>query len=177
MGARRRASPVACAGLPPTRKRARNARPCSSPGAADDPFQFRWDASPRSAQRLRLALQDGGEAVGRRLPREGEAAGDRLEKNDAKGPEVSARVDLLAPSLLRRHVGGRPDHNARRRFDPRLLRAGRLGVLGDPEVEDLDKPVGPDHHVLRLDVAVDDPGLMCGGGRTGDLERDVQAGE
>lgn len=32
--------------------------------------------------------------------------------------------------------------------------------LGEPEVEDLQEPVGRDHQILRLQVAMDDPGAV-----------------
>src|SRR5262249_8882683 len=44
------------------------------------------------------------------------------------------------------------------------------------EVENLDDAVTSQHHVLRLDVAVHDPGLVRGGERGGDLRRDVEGG-
>ena len=47
--------------------------------------------------------------------------------------------------------------------------------LREAEVEHLDVAVAPDHHVLRLDVAVDDPGVVRGGQRGGHLRRDPDA--
>ena len=39
---------------------------------------------------------------------------------------------------------------------------GLLGQLGDPKVEHLHITVGAQHDVLRLDIAMDDAGLVCG---------------
>ena len=44
---------------------------------------------------------------------------------------------------------------------------------GDPEVEHLDLPLGRDHDVAGLDVAVDDSGRMSGGQRAGHLLGDA----
>ena len=115
-----------------------------------------------------------------RAPAEGALPGQHLEEDDPQRVEVRPRVDRLAERLLRRHVVGRPEHRA----DPRELRRGpaarRLGGrvdLGDPEVEDLHEVrvavVLDEHHVLGLEVAVDDARGVRGAERRGDAPQDV----
>ena len=50
----------------------------------------------------------------------------------------------------------------------------RLQRLGQPEVQHLHGAVGPDFDVCRLEIAVDDPLLVGGFERHGDLLRDRQ---
>ena len=89
------------------------------------------------------------------LPRQ--LAGAELVENAAQAEQVGPAVDLVAPGLLRRHVGGRADDHAQLRqpFVP-------LGRLGQAEIEDFHPAAGggvqPD--VGRLDVAVDQPVLV-----------------
>ena len=48
------------------------------------------------------------------------------------------------------------------------------GELGQAEVQHLHDAVRPEHHVLRLDVAMDDPGGVRGAQRGRDLNGDVE---
>ena len=59
---------------------------------------------------------------------------------------------------------------SRRRFRPR----SSLERLREPEVEHLDRAVGPDLDVGRLQIAMDDALLVRGFERLGDLPRDGQ---
>ena len=74
-------------------------------------------------------------------------AGDRPPENYADGVDVGPAIDLRLRSagaeLLRRHVG----HLAL--DDPCARHAGRVGRLGDAEIEDLDDAVVGDENVLR----------------------------
>src|SRR6185503_10398 len=45
---------------------------------------------------------------------------------------------------------------------------------GQPEVEDFDKPVGANHHILRVYVSMHYAGAMGGGQGFGDLKGDAQ---
>ena len=51
---------------------------------------------------------------------------------------------------------------------------GRRDELGQAEVEDLHEAVLGDHHVFRLQIAMDDSLLVRGGEAVGDLRGDVQ---
>jgi hypothetical protein len=69
--------------------------------------------------------------------------------------QIGLRRDLAARGLLGRHVGRGADDLPGRR--PVRSRRHLADGLRDPEVGDLRVPVGRDQHVLRLEVAVDDP--------------------
>ena len=92
-----------------------------------------------------------------------------LGQHDARREDVRARVERLAARLLRRHVRRRPRHRAAR---PRRAR------LGDAEVHHHHAPRPGEHHVLGLDVAVDEPRgvdrLEAGQELRGDLARLVE---
>ena len=53
-------------------------------------------------------------------------------------------------------------------------RTASAAQLREAEVQHLDHPVRPEHHVLGLDVAVDDPGRVRGAQRRGHLDGDVE---
>ncbi len=79
-------------------------------------------------------------------------------------------IDRTRHDLLRRHVGGRADH------DPGAGHRGAVGVRGqrarDAEVREEDVAIG-DEHVVRLHVAVDDPLRMGVRQRVGQLAEDA----
>jgi hypothetical protein len=58
-------------------------------------------------------------------------AGQHFDEHHAKCPDVSARIDLLTPELLWRHVRNRAEHFTR-------LRLFDAGQFGHAEVNDLD---------------------------------------
>ena len=112
------------------------------------------------------------------------AARQHFVEHAAERPDVGALVDALAARLLRAHVRGRAHDDAR---------AGRRGVvivgdcvtmapprrsgsssLGQAEVEHLDRAVGRDLDVGRLQVAMDDALLVRRLERLGDLPGDGQ---
>ena len=92
-------------------------------------------------------------------PVEQPPAGEHLVEHAAGGEDVAAAVDPLAGDLLRRHVAERAEHDARRR-SCMPVDAGRRGPLEplqrEAEVQDLDRAVGREEDVLRLQVAMDD---------------------
>lgn len=123
------------------------------------------------AQRTRRGRR-GGEVLREQLVHlaggEGPAARQQLRQHAAEGVQVGPAVDgdpvRAAGPAFRRHVGeGTDDHPGGRQ-----LRTGGAVGLGDPEVEDLDHPALGDHHVGRLDVPVDDPGVVRGPERVRD---------
>ena len=52
----------------------------------------------------------------------------------------------------------------------------RVDDLRDPEIGQLDQPVGADHHVLGLDVAMNDALVVCVGEGAGDVAERPQCG-
>jgi hypothetical protein len=81
---------------------------------------------------------------------------DREPQGRPQRPQVGGRADRRALDLLRCHVGGRADHQARG-GQPRVPLDG-----GDAEVGQLGGAVRAHHDVLRLEVAVDDAGPVGG---------------
>src|SRR6266540_6736396 len=97
-----------------------------------------------------------------------------LVEHGAEGENVRLGRDGFAARLFRRHVTDGPDDEARVRG--RSRRSGRYRRMVQPrktEIEELDVPIGPDHDVIRLDVAVDDLRGVRDGQRFGDLTRDA----
>ena len=88
--------------------------------------------------------------------RERPLVGEELVQHDAGGEEIRAVVDRQPLHLLRRHVGGRPHHGAH------LGAVGAVRVLDlrHAEVHQLRAALPVEHDVGRLDVAVDDAGLV-----------------
>ena len=103
----------------------------------------------------------------RRLGDEGRAPGEHLPHDQAEGVEVRAGPERLGVDLLGAHVLEGPDAVGG-------VAGDRLHDLGDTEVHDLDPPVGEQHDVLGLEVAVDDRrlGPVRGRERGGDLPGD-----
>ena len=106
-------------------------------------------------ERRRLLVADGLEQGQVVAATERRPAGQHLVEDATQRPEVAALVDLHAAGLLGRHVGDGADCRARI-GEP----ARRAGQLGEAEVEDLHLAVLGQHEVRRLDVAMDDAGVM-----------------
>ncbi len=91
---------------------------------------------------------------------EGPRAGDELVEEHADGEEIAPPVERrLAGGLLRREIIRRPEDHAGAR-----TRAGLAAIehLGDAEIEQahhrrIPREVDREEHVLRLQIAVDDP--------------------
>jgi hypothetical protein len=103
------------------------------------------------------------------LALEGQLADGELVQHDAAREHVGAEVELLAEHVLGRHVRRRAEQL------PGHGHALRVDHLRDAEVGQLDHPVGPDHHVLRLDVAVQDAVAVGVGQRAADLRHHHRA--
>ena len=88
-------------------------------------------------------------------------------------------IDAIAARLLGRHVGGRADDEARRRVrtgrsDRRCVGRDHFDELRQAEVDDLRVAVLGDHHVGRLEIAVDQPLFVRTGKPFSDLDRDIE---
>src|SRR4029077_8090198 len=117
-------------------------------------------------------------------------------KDYAEIPEVGALINLPAARLFRRHIANgsqyRPQiglsechrscpvrrshwHAEGRLGDRRRLGEGGFGKLCNPKVEHFHVSVPPEHDVLRLDVAMDNPSFMGGSERACHLDGDVNS--
>jgi hypothetical protein len=106
-----------------------------------------------------------------------------LVEDCAERPDVRAPVRGLSARLLGTHVRGRTQDHSRlghrrsgdgrrhRRAASRGARPLRIERLGQTEVENLDRAVGADLDVGGLQIPVDDPVLVRGLERLGDLPR------
>ena len=130
--------------------------------AVDERTQATGQLAPQGVGEGRLVAQDGGEHLRRRAALERVAAGRHLEEHDAERKDVGARVHRLAARLLGGHVAGGAEHRPLLGQVAAGAAAGDLGLvvaadrLGDAEVEHLDAAVAGDHHVVGLEVAVED---------------------
>jgi hypothetical protein len=109
---------------------------------------------------------------------------NHLVQDCAERKYVRARVHILAFGLFRRHVGNGPHNHALRGLRVILQHgsgctkfAGRiwLGCLGKSEIYQLDRAIGSHQNVARLQIAVDDTGLMRGTQCGGNLRRVTQS--
>ena len=113
-------------------------------------------------------------------PLEGLLAVERLVERRAEGELIGAVIGGGARVLLRRHVAGRPhdrshlgelcqrqERPARRgrrgRDEDGRDRRRRVAAVRDPEVGDLDRALLAHEDVVRLEVAMNDPGRVRGG--------------
>jgi hypothetical protein len=103
----------------------------------------------------------------------GMPAGDELVQQDAEREYVRFRSDPLATCLLRRHVANRAEHESRFGGGGRRSRGNRIRLqAGQAEIQQLHVTVVTHHHVVGLDVAMDDLRRMRDRQRFGDLARD-----
>ena len=98
------------------------------------------------------------------LPRVGDLPGQRVVQHAAERVDVGALVDGPAADLLGRHEVHRPDPAAGR-GQP----AFGEGVAREAEVAEVDLVVGAEQDVRGLDVAVDEPRVVRGVQRVGDM--------
>src|ERR1051326_4450614 len=123
-------------------------------------------------QRRRVALDDRGEDVERRLADERRVAGEHLVEHDADGVDVGARVDdRLAAHLFGREVVERAGERAG--AVQRIGGVAAAGERGHAEVEDFHAAVATQHDVLGLDVAMNDPRLVRRGERARYAQRNL----
>ena len=149
--------------------------------AADDAIELAGKLRAQLGERGRRVAQNGRADIGGRVAGEGAAAARQLVDHDPEGEEIGARVGRLAADLLGRHVRHRAHDLADRGDRPvERLRDGEIGRdcghsrLGQPEVEHFETPVPGQHHVGRLEVAMDDPALVRRRQRVGQRDGQLQ---
>ena len=123
-------------------------------------------------QRHGIFQQDRRQHGGHRRSHPRPASGEHLVDRDAKREDVRRRARGIAARLLGRHVGHRPEQRTWIRLHDFLRRRRRspgVGNAGQPEVQHLHVAVAAHHHVLGLDVAMDDARGVGGGQRLRDL--------
>ena len=125
-------------------------------------------------------LQNGVERLDAGLTAEGRFPRQHLVEQRAEGEEVAARVHVAPPHLLGRHVGGGAKDAPgvrvapRRRVGSALEGRSRTQQLGEAEVDDLGVSRLGEHHVLRLQVAVNDAARVRLDQALGHLDREVE---
>ena len=133
----------------------------------DDVVEVARDLGPvgrRRHGRLREVLH---RDLDRRLAGERHRAGEQLVEHDPGGVEVRGLVDGGAARLLGGEVLRRPDDRSR------LGHLARRAGACDAEVHHLHAALAVHDHVVRLDVAVDDPVPVREAERREDLARVV----
>ena len=115
------------------------------------------------AKRRRRVVEDGVDDVQVRLTRERPPAGQHLVQDDAEGEHVTSGIEAPPLRLLRRQIVDRPENDSHTTWRPghRLrLAAGVIGHLGQTKVRQLGIAVPRNQNVLRLDVAMQDAGVV-----------------
>ena len=114
-----------------------------------------------------------------RLALERAPASEHLVQQRAEREDVRAVIHRLAFRLLGRHVGHGAEDGALGGLRDSRPASSRVAVealerrrhqLREAEIEHFDDARVGDHHVARLEIAVDDAGRVGGGQRIGDLD-------
>jgi len=125
-----------------------------------------------------LSLDDSGNRVRQRAAGERGSAGKHLVEQATERPDVGALVDKAAARLLGAHVGGGAKQYSltrtagvehRGRIRQHLGTAFTQRRLRETEVQHFDDAVARDHHVGRLQIAMDDALFVRGVERVQDL--------
>ncbi len=143
--------------------------------APDHAGQVARQIGPDLGRGQRIVLEQGREQLDGVRALKWSSSGGHLVEHHAEGEDVGTRIHVPAAGLLGRHVVRRADDHTLARGGHRL-RTGEVRLvargahqLGQAEVEDFDPlALVGDHHVARLQVAVDDPLGMGAGDRVGD---------
>ncbi len=131
----------------------------ASPTSSRPNRRARGDASKQVTQPRGLARDVREENLVRLTAVERSGTTQHLEQNQTHGVQIGAAVDLFTGGLLRRHVTRGSDRDA----PAREFERGTVGQLGDPEVEELRRPVVRDEDVRGFDVTMDDADVVSGG--------------
>src|SRR5258708_1066206 len=108
----------------------------------------------------------------RTLAPKGDAAREELEDDHPQRVEGAPEVHAPSAALLGAHVLRGPDDLAGHR--PLGLSVGHP-PLGGSEIDEPDDSARVQHHVRRLEVAVDDPHVVDGLQPLADLDRDLES--
>src|SRR5437667_1528310 len=150
---------------------------------ADDFFQLERDFGIQADRSGRHPVEDGIEDRTPSFPTQRQGPGRHLVQHRSKRNHVCPRVQLLAPNLLRRHVGDSAKGNARagemllahrgllgrcsRRF---YQSVNNWGHFRQPEIQNLGVPTLGHKNVRGLDVAVNDAFDVGGVQSVGNLD-------
>ena len=149
--------------------------------AFNDAFQFVRQPGIQVSQRRRRAIQNAVEDQPRAVAVKRWRTSRHFVQHHAEREQVGAGIQVLCPYLLGRHVGDRSQRTAWtcQAGDRRYGRRGVVSVatrtdFGQAEVENLGVAAAGAEQIRRLDVAVNDPGVMRRLERVGDLDRHCQ---
>ena len=129
---------------------------------------------PRPGGDLGGTVDDRGPPVGERALGERTSAKERLVQGHRKRELIGSLIDRSPIDLLGRHIdrsthdgAGRGQGRGGRRARDDVAPGGDARELGErarqPEVDDPRDPIGPDQHVVGLEVAVHQPGRVRSG--------------
>ena len=130
----------------------------------DDGHERLLERGSQREERLRVLVDDADADLGHRLAVERKLAAEQLVQDDAERPDVAADLrGARGAHLLGRHVERRAD-DRRRVGERHLPDRARAKDLGDAEIEDLQQrrsvQAARDEEILRLEIAMHDPGGM-----------------
>jgi hypothetical protein len=135
-----------------------------------NPLDFRGDIQSNVPERRGLLFTDRDQRVSCARAGEGRASGQHFVDETPEAPDVGPRVDGHAARLFRRHILSGAEHHACLRVRLECRGCARVVSLRvrqrqfrNAEIEHFDLPVPPHHDVLRLDVAMNDAGVVSGG--------------
>ena len=125
--------------------------------------------------RLGLMIDNGGDGIGGRFALERYGTREHFVKDHTEAPDIGPLVNLVTTGLLGRHVAGAAHYGAGNRFGG-FDRIGvkNAGRLCQTKIEDLNDRVLADHYIFRLDVAMDNFGVMSGDESVGGLLDDAE---
>ena len=133
----------------------------------DDGLHQRGDILPGDRDRRMLLVSD---PVHDRLfifPRKRPPSGDQFIQNHPERPDIGKVSDRIALQLFGRHVGNCAGGAGS------LIAVNRKSVLGKAKISNLRDAFLCKNDILRLDVSVDYPFLMCGGKPFGNLDCNI----
>ena len=147
--------------------------------AARRACRFRADSRPERRQLRHRLVENSVHRVEAGVPAKRRAPGEHLVQQHAETEHVAAMIDLPAARLLGRHVGDRAEHQPGigvglgQRLAARVA-AQRVDQLSQAEIDDLGMTIFRQHHVGRLEIAMDDPLVVGARQAFGHFRRDFE---